>query len=249
MAVTLDGSDDREEADAASKPQQSARVAAVIVAAGRGSRFGNETPKQYLPLHGQCALRRSIMAFLAVPEIAMVCAVINPDDMALYREAVAGLDEPRLLPPTQGGSTRAHSVRLGLESMCDTRPDLVLIHDAARPFVSQRVICNVIAALDDCDGACAALPVVDALWKTVEGLAATPVARDGLWRAQTPQGFRFARILEAHRTSDGSAADDVEVARQHGLSVRMVPGSERNYKITTPADLERALADIAAASS
>jgi 2-C-methyl-D-erythritol 4-phosphate cytidylyltransferase len=228
------------------EPERPPRIAALIVAAGRGQRFGSALPKQYVPLIGPCAFHLSVRAFLQVPRIAMVCPVIHPEDAALCAGALAGLDDPRLLPPVPGGATRGLSVRLGLESLVARAPDLVLIHDAARPFVPAGVITDVCNALADADGACAALPLVDALWKAADGLAAAPVPRDGLWRAQTPQGFRFDRILAAHRAGDGGAADDVAVARAFGLAVRLMPGSESNYKITLPADLERALRDVAA---
>jgi 2-C-methyl-D-erythritol 4-phosphate cytidylyltransferase len=107
----------------------------------------------------------------------------------------------------------------------------------------------VIAALGSHDGAFAALPVVDALWSSSGELAQSPVPRDGLWRAQTPQGFDFAKILQAHQSHDGSGADDVAVARDAGLNVRLIPGSEANYKITTAADLDRAIRDVGAAPS
>ncbi len=227
--------------DARSDPVQ---VAVIIVGAGRGSRFGGELPKQYVPLGGACALRRSIEAFLGLPRIGLVRAAIHVDDGALYGDAVAGIDDLRLVPPISGGASRALTVRLALESLIAASPEKVLIHDAARPFVPARVIDDVIDALDDADGACAGLPVVDAIWQTEDGHALNPVSRDGLWRAQTPQGFRFERILAAHRASDGTAADDVAVAHQHDLRVRFVHGSERNYKITLPTDLQRALADV-----
>jgi 2-C-methyl-D-erythritol 4-phosphate cytidylyltransferase len=222
------------------------RIAALVVAAGRGQRFGSELPKQYVPLAGPCAFHRSVRAFLDVPRIGLVCPVIHPDDTALCAESLSGLHDPRLLAPVPGGATRGRSVRQGLESLVTHAPDLVLIHDAARPFVSAEVIGDVCDALADTEGACAALPVVDALWMAADGLAVAPVPRDGLWRAQTPQGFRFDRILAAHRAGDGGAADDVAVARAFGIAVRLVPGSERNYKITLPSDLERALNDVAA---
>ena len=115
-----------------------------------------------------------------------------------------------------------------------------LIHDAARPFCSPELISAVIAPLDDVEGAFAALPVVDALWKT-EGIEAlAPVPRAGLWRAQTPQAFRYHDILRAHLTGDASAADDVETARKAGLRVHVVQGMEENFKITLPSDLTRA---------
>lgn len=226
---------------------RSSLVCAIIVAAGRGHRFGSELPKQYVPLAGECSLERSVRAFLNVSHIGLVCVVIHPEDADLCCEALSSLDDRRLLAPVAGGSTRANSVRMGLESLVKYTPDLVLIHDAARPFVSTKLIEDVIGALKDADGACAALPIVDAIWNTADGCAQTPVPRDGLWRAQTPQGFRFDRILAAHRASDGNAADDVAVAREHGLSVKLVQGSDSNYKITLSADLERALKDIGTA--
>ena len=220
-------------------------VAALIVAAGRGTRAGGGLPKQYRDLGGATPLRLSVEAFLSLPEIASVTVVIHPDDRVLHDAALAGVDDPRLTDPTNGSDTRARSVRAGLEKLGARAPDKVLIHDAARPFVPQDVIRAVIAALDDVPGACAALPVVDALWSSDGDLAGASVPRDGLWRAQTPQGFRFEAILAAHRAHDGTGADDVAVARAAGLAVRFVPGSERSYKITTAEDLARARSDYA----
>lgn len=218
-------------------------VAVIIVAAGRGTRLGAEIPKQYLSLGPGTPISMAIEAFLRVDEVCWVIPVIHPTDESICATALAGLDDPRLLTAVHGGATRAMSVRRGLEKLEAHGPEHVLIHDAARPFVSDTIIRSVITALDKCDGAFAALPVVDALWQSEEFIARNPVQRDGLWRAQTPQGFWFDRILEAHVTHDGSGADDVAVAREAGLEVRLVMGSEHNYKITTPADLERARSD------
>lgn len=219
-------------------------VAAIIVAAGRGLRFGGEVPKQYHPLHGTTSIRLAIEAFLLVEEVRWVVPVIHPADRDLCAKSLAGIDLHRVLPAVNGGETRAISVRNGLESLVEQHPDRVLIHDAARPFVTTEVIQTVISTLDKCDGAFAALPVVDALWRTEKSTAKHPVSREGLWRAQTPQGFRFERILDAHRSHDGRGADDVAVAHEAGLHVETVLGSEQNYKITTPTDLERAYLDI-----
>ena len=219
-------------------------IAGVIVAAGRGHRLGGDIPKQYARLGTSCALRQSIEAFLATPRIGALQVVIHPDDHPLYAEAVRGVWDRRLLPPASGGATRAASVLKGLEALAPRGPEGVLIHDAARPFVPFAVIEAVIDALDHAPGAFAALPVVDALWTSEDHRAERPVPRDGLWRAQTPQGFRFEAILAAHHGHDGDAADDVAVARAAGLEVRIVLGSEANYKITTAADLARAQADI-----
>ena len=215
-------------------------VAVLIVAAGRGTRMGQAMPKQYLDLGGQSVLRRTTARFLEMSEIDQLRVVIHPDDQSLYDASVSGLDDPRLHPPVSGGATRAGSVLAGLAAFEMDAPEKVLIHDAARPFVSAEVIRAVIAALDACDGAAAALPVVDAIWRAQDDMAEMPVPRDGLWRAQTPQGFRYRSILTAHQGHDGSAADDVAVAREAGLAVRFVAGSEQNFKITTNADLQRA---------
>ncbi len=216
---------------------------ALIVAAGRGLRLGAEIPKQYIPLGGRTALRRSVELFLGVPEISRVLVVIHPDDGDLYRKSMDGVDDPRLAAPVEGGATRAASVLAGLEALTNAAPDSVLIHDAARPFMPAEVIASVMETLEHADGACAALPVVDALWSAPGSVAAASVPRDDLWRAQTPQGFRFASILEAHRAHDGSGADDVAVAMEAGLQVRFVHGSEAGYKITTSDDLARAIGD------
>jgi 2-C-methyl-D-erythritol 4-phosphate cytidylyltransferase len=224
-------------------------VAVIIVAAGRGRRLGGEIPKQFLDLGSSTAFRRSIEAFLSVHAIGHVVPVIHPDDRALCDTALQGLDDVRLLPAVEGGETRALSVRQGLERLAPEHPDLVLIHDAARPFVPVTVIEDVISALSHSDGACAALPVVDALWRSDNGVVGAPVSRDGLWRAQTPQGFRFDSILAAHRAHDGSGADDITITKEAGLTVRFVHGSEQSYKITTAADLERARFEVDARGS
>ncbi|MFT3973485.1 MAG: bifunctional 2-C-methyl-D-erythritol 4-phosphate cytidylyltransferase/2-C-methyl-D-erythritol 2,4-cyclodiphosphate synthase [Amaricoccus sp.] len=220
----------------------STRAAGLIVAAGRGERLGGTVPKQYLAVGGQTMLRRSVEALLAVEGLDAVLVVIHPDDAGRYAEALTGLTNARLLAPVAGGADRPASVRAGLEALVPRAPEKVLIHDAARPFLPAAVANAVLAALDTAPAAFPALPVVDALWRVEAGGADAPVPRDGLWRAQTPQGFHFAAILAAHRTdtTPGGALDDVAVARAAGLAARVVPGSEANFKITTPEDLARA---------
>lgn len=216
------------------------RTAGLIVAAGRGLRLGGETPKQYLALGESTVLGLSLKSLLDHPAVDLVQVVIHPDDRALYEAAVVGAADARVLAPVGGGATRSASVFAGLKALAAHGPDLVLIHDAARPFLSRAVVGAVLEGLEGAPAAFPALPVVDALWKADGDFATGPVDRTGHWRAQTPQGFRFADILAAHRAHVGDAADDVLVARAAGLTVRIVPGAEANYKITTAADLARA---------
>ncbi|QEX22275.1 bifunctional enzyme IspD/IspF [Hypericibacter adhaerens] len=216
---------------------------ALIVAAGRGARFGGDVPKQYRRLGGRAVLRHAVERLQSHPGIAQVRVVISPDDRARYDEAVAGLG---LLPPVAGGATRQQSVRNGLESLIPLKPDAVLIHDAARPFLDAGVIDRVIEGLARAPGAIAALPVVDTIKRAKEAAGATAriettTSRDRLWRAQTPQGFRFDAILAAHRAAAGTEhTDDAAVAEATGLAVELVMGSEENFKITTEDDLQRA---------
>jgi 2-C-methyl-D-erythritol 4-phosphate cytidylyltransferase/2-C-methyl-D-erythritol 2,4-cyclodiphosphate synthase len=211
---------------------------ALIVAAGSGLRLGGELPKQYLALAGRSILRRSIDAFRAHPKIGAIRVVTNPDHGDLYRRAIG---DAEILPPVAGGAARQESVRNGLESLVELNPDKVLIHDAARPFVGADVIDRVLAALDSHAGAIPAVPVTDTLKRERQGEIEATVDRSGLWRAQTPQGFRFGGILEAHRRfRDLQLTDDAALAESLGLSVALVPGAEGNYKITTAEDYERA---------
>ncbi len=208
-------------------------VASVIVAAGRGTRAGGGLPKQWRLLGGRPVLDRTLDAFTG---LGPICLVLHPDDIGRFPaiEARATLVVP-------GGADRAASVRAGLEALAALAPDRVLIHDAARPLVPRQLIAEVIAALDHAVAAAPGLALVDALWRDADGSVAAAVPRDGLVRAQTPQGFRFAEILAAHRLHAGpGAADDVAVARAAGLAVRIVPGHEDNLKITGAADFARA---------
>lgn len=217
---------------------------ALVVAAGRGTRLGAPLPKQYLPLGGVAVLRHSVTTLLDHPRIGGVCVVIHPDDRPHYDEAVAGLD---LLPPIAGGAQRQDSVRNGIEGLAAKMPDLVLIHDGARPFLARPVIDRVLAALSDHPGAIAALPERDTVKRGEAGLIAETVDRTMLWRAQTPQGFHFAAIRAAHRAAAGlELSDDAAVAERAGLPVALVEGSEDNFKVTTMDDLARAERRLAA---
>jgi 2-C-methyl-D-erythritol 4-phosphate cytidylyltransferase/2-C-methyl-D-erythritol 2,4-cyclodiphosphate synthase len=211
---------------------------ALIVAAGRGTRLGAPLPKQYLPLGGVAVLRHSVLALRRHPAVSGVRVVIHPSDRALYDEAVAGLD---LLPAVAGGAQRQDSVRNGIESLAAAAPDRVLIHDGARPFLDGETIDRVLTALDRHDGAIAALPVRDTVKRGEAGTIAATLDRSTLWRAQTPQGFRYAAIRAAHQAAARlELSDDAAVAERAGLSVALVEGSEDNFKVTTMDDLARA---------
>lgn len=211
---------------------------ALIVAAGSGTRLGGEVPKQYLALAGRAVLRHSVETFLRHPAISAVRVVISAEHRALYDSAIAGL---AILPPVTGGASRQDSVRHGLESLAELRPDCVLIHDAARPFLTKDIVDRTLAALDDVPGAVVAVPVTDTLKRGQDGRVAGTVDRSALWRAQTPQAFRYAEILAAHRQAKGATmTDDAAVAEAAGLPVKLVMGADDNFKITTADDLQRA---------
>ena len=207
---------------------------ALVVAAGRGTRFGGARPKQYMSLLGQPLLRHSVATFAAHPAVDQVRVVFHPGDRDLYDAAVAGLD---LLPPVAGGAARQDSVRLGLESLEALNPERVLIHDAARPFIDADTIARVIAALDTTPGAIPALPVSDTVKRGADGKITATIDRANLYRAQTPQGFHYRAILAAHRAVIGQElSDDAAVAEHAGLAVQLVAGSEDNLKVTRTED-------------
>lgn len=205
-------------------------TAAIIVAAGRGLRAGAGLPKQWRPLAGRPVVAHALAAFAGMARVL----VIHPDDRALAESVADGA----LI--VEGGATRAASVRAALEALAGSGVTKVLIHDAARPSASPDLIARVVAALDHAQGAAPALPVTDALWTGADGRVTGTRDRNGLFRAQTPQGFAFAAILAAHRAHAGEAADDVEVARAAGIDVVMVTGDEANQKLTFPGDFIRA---------
>jgi 2-C-methyl-D-erythritol 4-phosphate cytidylyltransferase/2-C-methyl-D-erythritol 2,4-cyclodiphosphate synthase len=220
------------------------RIAALIVAAGRGTRAGTELPKQYLRLGTTTVLDQAVAAFAGHPSVTTVQVVIHPDDREIYAASLSCLS-PKIASPVVGGTSRQSSVRRGLAGLAASAPDLVLIHDAARPFVPAAVIDRVITALEYLPGAIPALPVADTLKRdTGARLVAQTVARDGLWRAQTPQGFRFSDILAAHDKAIGAGrddfTDDAAIAEWAGLAVALVEGASENIKITTAADVSDA---------
>lgn len=215
------------------------RCVALLMAAGSGVRLGGALPKQYRRLAAVPMLRRSIEALLTVPGIDAVQVVIGEGQAELCAQATAGLALP---PPVRGGATRQESVRRGLEALAATAPDLVLVHDAARPFTSRALVERVIGALDDAAAVLPVVPVVDTLKRLdATGGVTGDVPREALARAQTPQGFHFAVLLEAHRRhADVACTDDTGVVALDGVVVRTVPGEEENFKVTTEDDLARA---------
>ncbi len=215
-----------------------ASVYALLVAAGRGDRFGGAVPKQYLPVGGSMVLRHAVRAFVAHPRIAAVLVAIRPQDRPLYDRAIAGLP---VLPPVAGGASRQESVRLGLEALVARHPERVLIHDGARPFPDADLIDRVIDALERAAAAVPCLALRDTIKRAAKGAIRATVERSELWRAQTPQGFRFGPILAAHRAAAGrELTDDSAVAEAAGIEPLLVEGSENNLKVTTPDDLAAA---------
>jgi 2-C-methyl-D-erythritol 4-phosphate cytidylyltransferase/2-C-methyl-D-erythritol 2,4-cyclodiphosphate synthase len=200
-------------------------------------------PKQYLPLGGVPMLTRAIAAFAGHPSVDDVIVVIQPEDGGLYESASQSFSS-RLRPPVAGGAERQDSVRSGLEALAANPPDRVLIHDAARPFVEPSLITRVIASLDEHEATLPCVPVTDTLTVAKEGRVTGTLPRDELWRAQTPQGFRFDAILAAHRAAakEGCAAftDDAGIAQWFGLDVALVEGSETNRKLTSAEDIASA---------
>jgi 2-C-methyl-D-erythritol 4-phosphate cytidylyltransferase / 2-C-methyl-D-erythritol 2,4-cyclodiphosphate synthase len=222
-------------------------VAAVIVAGGVGLRAGGEKPKQYQLIGGKPMIRWTLEAFLSHPAVKFVQAVIGTGHEDLFAQAAAGLELPL---PVIGGSSRQESCRLGVEACALALPDKVLIHDAARPFISHDVISNVIAELDRADAVIPGLPVADTIKFAPGGFIERTVDRSALWFVQTPQGFTYTRIRDAHRQAVREArdgfTDDAAVAEYVGMPVRIVSGNQANKKLTTAHDMDIANKDLTA---
>jgi 2-C-methyl-D-erythritol 4-phosphate cytidylyltransferase/2-C-methyl-D-erythritol 2,4-cyclodiphosphate synthase len=224
------------------------RTAAILVAAGRGLRAGAGGPKQYRTVGGQTVIFRAMAAFCRHPDVTTVQPVVNPDDIAVFNEAVSSLE---YAPPANGGATRQESVHAGLEALASTKPDIVLIHDAARPFVTEAVISRAIDAAGRTGAAIPAVAVADTikLVGAAGDVEATP-ERARLRIAQTPQAFRYDVILQAHRRAvrEGRKdfTDDAALAEWAGLTVATFEGDPANMKLTTPEDFVREEARLAA---
>ena len=211
---------------------------ALVVAAGRGTRFGGALPKQYLLLAGSSILHYAVAAFAAHPRVSGVQVVIRPEDRDEFDRAMHRLV---VLPPVPGGPERQDSVRLGLEALAAHKPGRVLIHDGARPFPDGALIDRVIDGLERAPAAIPALPLGDTIKRVEGGRIIETVDRAQLWRAQTPQGFHFDAILAAHRQMVARVlTDDAAVAEAAGIAPLIVAGSEENLKVTTAQDLAAA---------
>src|SRR5216684_3879802 len=218
------------------------RVAAIVVAAGRGLRAGGHRPKQYREILGEPMIRPSLAALVAQRAIFAVQPVIHPDDAALFKSATSGLE---LLLPVAGGATRQASVRAGLEALAPHRPDAVLVHDAARPFASDALIARAIAAAATGGAAIPVLAVADTV-KTVDaaGTVTGTLDRAQLRLVQTPQASDFAALVAAHRKAQAAGredfTDDAALAEWAGVAVTTFPGEAANVKLTTDDDFMRA---------
>ncbi len=224
------------------------RTAAILVAAGRGLRAGSGGPKQYRMIGGRSVMFRAMEPFCRHPQVFTVQPVLNPDDAAMFKDAISQL---RHAPPASGGATRQASVHAGLEALAGHEPDIVLIHDAARPFVSPALISRAIDAAARTGAAIPAIHVTDTV-KLVDAngnVEATP-ERGRLRIAQTPQAFRFELILDAHRRAarEGRSdfTDDAALAEWAGLTVATFEGDPANMKLTTPEDFAREEARLGA---
>lgn len=213
------------------------KIAALLVAAGSGSRFGADRPKQFLHIAGQPVIRH------AADALARAGVLIQPvGDSDEIQAALAGLSH---LPTVPGGTTRQESVRAGLEALAPAAPDIVMVHDAARPWIPAGVIEALVRALATHPGAIPAVPVADTLKRGQDGSIIATVSRENLFRAQTPQAFRFDTLLALHRQAGPGATDDASILEGAGLKVALVAGHEDNIKLTYPEDfvrLERILA-------
>ena len=217
-------------------------VAVIIVAAGKGARAGGSVPKQYAYISNQRMLTITIRAILKSLKIDGITVVINSDDEELYRNSVKDIDDPRLLHNCIGGLERSDSVQAGLTYLKTHRPKKVLIHDAARPFVSIKLIESVVNALNNNDAVLPIVQIFDSLWqkdflKKENNLISPGPNRNNLMCAQTPQGFAYLKICSAYAKVSEKKLDDIEVAYDFGIKIFTVNGEDSNYKITSSEQL------------
>ena len=214
------------------------QVAAVVVAAGQGVRAGGDLPKQFRRIAGETLLEHALSAFATAPNIAFVQPVIRPKDLALVRTLISGMN---VLEPVSGGPTRQTSVRAGLEALLPSSPDIVLVHDAARPFASAALIARAIEAGGKTGAAIPALPVTDTVKRVDDaGTVEATLDRNSIRLVQTPQAFAFPALLDAHRRAAAQGhndfTDDAALAEWAGMKVSVFAGEPGNIKLTTPED-------------
>ena len=220
------------------------KVAGVIVAAGRGIRAGGELPKQYESSENTPMLTLTVAALLKSKKIEAIVVVINPLDIDLYINSIKNITDKRLLPYCLGGNERSESVRLGLKALTECNPKKVLIHDAARPYITTKTINKLLKSLDKNAAVLPILPIFDAIWERQKltyksGNIIPGPNRNNLYRAQTPQGFDYYTICSAYTKSNKSTLDDISIAYEAGVPISTVLGDENNYKITSAAQLKK----------
>ncbi len=218
------------------------KLVVLIMAAGTGERAGGEVPKQYQHFRGKSLLRLCVETFISRDDVEEVQVVIHPEHEDHYNKAVENL---RLLPPVHGGETRQKSVYLGLQALGYETPDVVLVHDAARPFASHAIIDRVLGRLMTHEAVIPAIPVTDTLKRKVSGRIVETLNREQFCLAQTPQGFRYKQLLRLHERYAGQpVTDDAALFELAGEDVAMVAGEATNGKITTAEDVEALLKEV-----
>jgi len=214
------------------------KIIAIIVAAGRGSRVKSDIPKQYFSLKDKTILYHAILPFINHPRISNIICSIAPSDLDLYNDAISNL---QILEPVFGGVERQDSVRIALEKIKDLNPDYVLIHDGARPFITTKIIDDLIVKLQQEKAAIPAIAIADSVKKIENNKIIKTISRDNLFLAQTPQAFDYKLILDLHnKYKNQKFTDDASICEKEGIDVTIIDGNINNFKITTKEDYERA---------
>ena len=212
----------------------------LIVAGGNGARMNSSTPKQYMKIGKKSVLLMTIEAFLKSKEVHFLRVVISNSHIKMYQNISSRINDKRLLPFAIGGRNRTESVSNGLKSFNNilfSRADKILIHDAARPFISQDLITRLFSELDSAEAVFPRIPISDALWYKHQNSYRKGPNRDLLFRAQTPQGFYFEQIKKLYKDDNEAHLDDISVAQSHKLRISGILGDPMNIKLTNPEDL------------
>ncbi len=217
----------------------------IIVAAGSGTRFKGKIPKQYVKIKNETILNLTVKQFINLNQIRYIQPVINIHHKDIYYKTIENLKSldnfNKILPPCFGGKERCISVKKGLKAISQIKdnPNKVLIHDAARPFVSKKIIREVLKKLEIYDAVLPCISIVDTVWKIEKNDYKFLTNRSSYYRAQTPQGFNFKKIFEAHkRNNETWVYDDIYLAKKNNFTITQILGSDFNIKITKPEDLE-----------